>query len=717
LNDTPEFDANTSKRFSRRGWVSLCGLILILAGLSRFLFLDEKPYHHDESLHAYYSNRVAGGIPHEYSALLHGPVLYYLTGAFLAVFGSGELTARLPAALCGVLIVALPLLWRKQIGTWAAAALSIFLLFSPTMMYFGRFLREDVFNSLWICISLASYFGYRRTGKMWPAVCASAFLAMQFCNKENSYLHMFIWLTGGLFISLLARKSGFSDQANQRSDSGAASRFWDRLALPLNCFIVFAAIFVVFYSSFFRHSKGAMHGILDGLYRESLLYWWDQNQKRRIDGPFDYHSPLFFNYEFALVPALLAAWYRSVRLAAYSVATEAVRFPVSLLKARKLIVGGVVVLWMVVLFFPRIGLTSDGCSISEFCLNALVPEKISAAFDRFAHLLHVAHSRHMLQIVAVAVSGAVAFVASVALGRRTDAFLWWWATGAIGAYSYVGEKVPWLLIYILLPLFALAGLEIGRSFAPKSVVIDHCFTGKSSEGGRLVEEWEHSWVRKGGRLLAWLTAAFIVFAGWKAIRLSFLRPADPVERLVFTQTTPESKALGERWKALSSLKNMTPKITIHGEATWPFAWYVQGVANQDFIKPADAAAADAFDALFLDLTELEFAQKQLVAFDVYKIPLRHWWVPQANPRFSEILEYFLTSEPYPRELRTSRKSIGFGQTEILYLENRSKGRLFSTAERIKSAEIVALAGRRVEPLLVPAPEASELPADAVEKEQ
>jgi uncharacterized protein (TIGR03663 family) len=714
LDDTPEQDASTSDRFLRSLWIPLCGLIVILACLSRFLFLDEKPFHHDESLHAYYSNRVSMGIPHEYSALLHGPVLYYLVGAFMAVFGTSDLTARLPAAICGVLIVLIPLLWRKQLGRAAALAVSLFLLFSPTMTYFGRFLREDAFNSLWICISLASFFGYRRTGKTWMAVCSSAFLAMQFCNKENSYLHLFIWLTGGLAISLLVRQKSFAQALWKSKEPVRFSSTTDKIALWLNCFFVFAAIFVVFYSSFFRHSKGAMHGIIDGLYRESLLYWWDQNQKRRIDGPFDFHSPLFFNYEFALLPALLAAWFRSLRLAALSVANNAMRLPFSLLGKGHLVLAFGLCFWAVVLFFPRFGLTPEGCTISEYCLNAFVPENVSSLFDKSARLLHIAHTRHLLQIFAVALSGAVAVLAAVAIGRRLDAFLWWWATGAIGAYSYVGEKVPWLLVYILLPLFALAGLEVGRSLAPMSSWTDSLFSFKSSETRQLVEDWEQNWQRRAGRVVVLSAALLMVFAGWKSVRLSFVRPADPVERLVFTQTTPQAHELRERWKTLSQLRPSGPRLTMHGEATWPFAWYVQGFAGHDFTKPKDAEGAEPFDALFLDVSDLEFAKNQLKAFDVYKIPLRHWWVPQPNPRFLEILEYFLTSEPYPRELRSSPTSIGFGQTEVLYLENRAKGRFFASAERLGDAELVAPADRKVETEENPRPES---PADAVEKEQ
>ena len=250
-------------------WFSIFVGLGLLAILTRILFLQDKPFHHDESLHAYYSNRVAQGFPHEYSALLHGPVLYYFVGAFVRIFGANDFTVRFPAALCGIVIVMLPLFWRKKIGTWAAVGISTFLLLSPTFMYFGRFLREDSFNALWIVCSLGGFFGYQWTGRAWMAVTCSIFLALQFCNKENSYLHVFIWLLGASVIVLLKKINSKSHDEWRMNVRIPSQSFSERLALWMNCILIFAVIYVMFYSSFFRHSKGAMHGILDGLYRVS----------------------------------------------------------------------------------------------------------------------------------------------------------------------------------------------------------------------------------------------------------------------------------------------------------------------------------------------------------------------------------------------------------------------------------------------------------------
>jgi len=684
-------DVSTPVSRNGRGWVWFILIFAVLTALSRFLFLAEKPFHHDESLHAYYSNRVAQGNPHEYSALLHGPVLYYVVGFFMKIFGAGDFTARFPAALCNLLLVLLPLLWRKRLGLPATLAMSVFVALSPTFMYFGRFLREDAFNTLWIAGSLAGFFGYRWTGRPWMAVSGSAFLAMQFCNKENSYLHVFIWLTGALVIFLLSHRQD-AEKDSWRSVVRRTERpATEKIALWVNCSMVFAFIYVLFYSSFFKHPKGAMHGILDGLYRESLLYWWEQNQKRRIDGPFDYYSPLFFNYEFALVPALLCAWYRNVRLAALTLAARTVSFPFSLLSSSKRVVLLGLASLVGVLFLPRVGLTPDGCSISEMCLRDFAPEALSGLLQSTAKVLHLVHSRHVLQIVATALLGAISVLAAVRLGQKLDAFLWWWATGAIGVYSYVGEKVPWLHVYLLLPLIAIAGLEVGRVFDSSRLWIDSLSEPRSLEIRRALAHWDIEWRRRFGRSFLTLSCFLLVFAGWKAIRLSFFAPANPQERLVFTQTTPQFQSVRQRWLSLASDSGQRPKITLSGDATWPGAWFVRDFSGHDFVKPADAQAAARFDAVFLDVTQQDFARQEFTGFDIYKIPLRHWWVPQPNPRISEIIDYFLTSRPYPRELRSTPQELGIGNTSILYLENRMAGRFFEKAPLFEGVELIGAA--------------------------
>lgn len=643
---------------------SIAGTLLLAAVLSRFLFLDDRAFHHDESLHAYYSNRVAKGSAHEYTALLHGPFLYYFTGAVMWIFGASDFVARSASALFGVLLVALPLLMRRFWGPVATLALMVIFLVSPMTLYFGRFLREDAFTNVWALGTVFAAFIFWNTRATWSLYLATALMAFHFVNKENSYLHAVLWLlaTGVIAFSVgriggVAKADANAPLHEAKVPARGKSEKW---YLVLNATSIFATIYVLFYSSFFRHSKGAWHGIVDGLYRESLLYWWEQNQKRRIDGPFDYHLPLISNYEFLVLPFLAFAWWRVVNIAR----TEAPGFFSS-----KGFIWLCFTLLAACFFIPRIAFVPEACSYTAVCLDT-ASKSVGNITAPFAKLLHLSHSRHFLQILVYIAFGSAAFFSAVRLRRRFDAFVWFWLTGALGIYSYVGEKVPWLTSYILLPLFVLAAMECARVLTRSSLPSDLVLHGDPTRRDRIHTadaQMSRKWTVPA---LVWCLVA-LPFTLWKAYAASFVDPDSTRERLVFTQTTPTVKRVRDRWRDIRQTNPGKPfKVGMFGDATWPFAWYTEEFEAGDFSKPT-AQNAKSLDVVLLDYSELESARKEFPEFDIYALPLRHWWVPGQNPSFSEIARYFFAGKHYKRTPQSAEDDTGVGDTKVLYLEKRT----------------------------------------------
>ena len=644
----------------------IASIALFLGVLSRFLFLEDKAFHHDESLHAYYSNRVASGHPHEYSALLHGPFLYYFTGIIMWIFGSSDFSARSASAIFSVLIIASPLLVTKWLGKATTLILMFALLLSPNFMYFGRFLREDAFVSVWVMGIVFSGYAYWQSRKPIYFYLVSAFLAFHFVNKENSFLHVFIWCLALGIIWFFSRKlqteagSLNDDEAHVHSvvvqgggaDVPTPKAQIGRGVLWLNAGSIFITIFILFYSSFFRHSKGSWHGVLDGLYRESLLYWWDQNQKRRIDGPFDYHLPLIANYEFLVLPFLALAWARTTaqcRKIGSTLVGHASYFWVAL------------VLMLSAFFLPRVSFVQEACSYAEFCVGA-ASKDAENFLGGIAKALHFAHSRHFLQIMCFLVFGAGGFFGTLKLGRKFEAFVWFWFTGAIGIYSYVGEKVPWLTIYILLPMFIISATEISRIFFPEQ-----------ERSKSLIES-------KGIRYFAFIWIALALpFSVYKAIQASFVYPDATQERLVFTQSTPQTKLVRDRWRqAVKENPGTSPRggateaakrlrIGLYGDSSWPFAWYVEEFSAGDFANPSTETAPQ-LDAMLIDFNRLDEAKNKFLGFNIYELPMRHWWVPGVNPKTSEIFGYFFRKKLYPRLESGAASDTGVGETKVLYLE-------------------------------------------------
>src|SRR5690348_11276686 len=100
----------------------------------RFWDLGGRALHHDASIHAQWSWRLAQG-DYTHDPIFHGPFYYHLQGLVFLVFGASDYTARVSAAVFGCLLTALPLLLRRRLGGVGTFAAVVFVAFSPTIVY------------------------------------------------------------------------------------------------------------------------------------------------------------------------------------------------------------------------------------------------------------------------------------------------------------------------------------------------------------------------------------------------------------------------------------------------------------------------------------------------------------------------------------------------------------------------------------------------------
>ena len=64
--------------------------IFLISIVTRFLLLDSRAIHHDESLHAYYSWAYANGNGFTHNPLMHGPLLFHLNALLFFIFGDSD---------------------------------------------------------------------------------------------------------------------------------------------------------------------------------------------------------------------------------------------------------------------------------------------------------------------------------------------------------------------------------------------------------------------------------------------------------------------------------------------------------------------------------------------------------------------------------------------------------------------------------------------------
>src|SRR5438445_3754152 len=179
-------------------------LALMFLGLVlRFWDLGYKAYHHDESLHAFYSWRLYDGQGYEHNAMMHGPLLFELNALAYLLFGANDFTGRLVPALFGVAVIGMPYLLRHELGRAGAIAASLLLAVSPAFLYFSRFIRHDIYVDAFTLLLVIAVFRYLATGQrswFFTAVTAAALL---FATKEDFYISGFIpfvFLLGSWFL-------------------------------------------------------------------------------------------------------------------------------------------------------------------------------------------------------------------------------------------------------------------------------------------------------------------------------------------------------------------------------------------------------------------------------------------------------------------------------------------------------------------------------------
>ena len=343
------------------------GLVLIALAM-RVWELGDRAMHHDESLHALYSWYIVEGRGYSHDPLLHGPLQFHLNALVFFLFGDNDATARIAYALVGTGLVALPWLLRDWLGRLGAMSAATLLAFSPTLLYFSRFARNDILVAALTVGLVIVIWRYMRDRQPVSLYIAAALLALAFATKETVYITLF---SIGAFLAFLSigdvkdvvlgrlKLSEISAPASVllvlftlslplaaaassvvqgplgivllNEDPGAG-----RVGMPLDgggyvamavtgvlaavsaalglawdwrrwllCAGIFWLIYVLLFTSFFSSPYGVVTGVW-----QSLGYWLAQQDVGRGGQPWYYYFVIGSNYEFLV--AARGRWRRSV---------------------------------------------------------------------------------------------------------------------------------------------------------------------------------------------------------------------------------------------------------------------------------------------------------------------------------------------------------------------------------------------------------------------
>lgn len=251
------------------GWC----LVAILAAWLRFDDLGRRPFHADEATGARITSSRMSGEGGEFDPKhYHGPLLgdlAVLVCRWKEKDGWQEMTKgtlRLLPAVSGLLVVLLPLFWRRSIGGPGSLAASLLLAVSPLLVYYSRMFIHEMLLVLAGGGVLASF-----AGKKPRYLVAGAFLGLMFAVKETFVISVISWA--------LAFAAAMWVCGRWRSFQASWKWFRDHFRSLLTMVFAAAVVSMLWYTRLMTHPVGAWDALKTFFVYETVEghdkpWWW-----------------------------------------------------------------------------------------------------------------------------------------------------------------------------------------------------------------------------------------------------------------------------------------------------------------------------------------------------------------------------------------------------------------------------------------------------------
>lgn len=535
-------------------------IIIIVSFLVRLYRLDERVFHHDEAAVGYFTYTLFSKHSYSYDPSFHGPFMYYATSEIFKILGDSDFSSRLLPAIMGSAQILFLIPLRRYIGNIGMIAGAFFFAFSPSLLYYSRFYREDIFMSffsmlLLMCAvkfmedhsnsskeknSIVSGFSFIRILYLFIGAIALASLA---ALKENAYIIMAL-LAFFLFL-LFIREKWYKG-------------LYEKIRHPDNKTVVllietalFFALFIIFFSLYYTGNLLDPGGIKDA-FMKAILHWYEMHRIERMGGPFYFYLPILALYE---LPILV---FGILGIAHYACCEN---MKIKLLKIFLIYWISIDVLYLISKTYPVSG---------KFLPVSYLPASVII----FLPLL-------VLAVITVLKSKDL-----------FAAFLIYWALLNFFAYSYVQEKVPWLVLNPLLPLLMIAAMYVNEIIPGLK---------KNSRGASIVV----------------FIIISVLFFLHSSAGLNYERYTDPAEPLIQAAQPPQKFALfrDKIYEISSQYQGNSTRIQLtDSEVETQFLWYMRHFDNinwkVDINSTLDAPLIIAHDGDEED-SEADIVQRRL----------------------------------------------------------------------------------------------------------
>lgn len=409
-------------------------LLVILALILRLYHLDERVFHQDEAAVGYGTYKLFNDSVYSYDPAFHGPFIYYVTSEMYRLLGDTIFASRLLPAILGASMIFLLIPLRRFLGNSGMLFAAFFLALSPSFLYYSRFYREDIFISFFTLLALvcavkyAEAFGKDRRKvslldhhviagysieRMFYLALGGLSISCMAALKENAYITIALI---ALFLFLFfMREWNLKNLINRikRPDK----EFILLIAEGIYLILVILVVFSLFYTGNILDLAGMKTAV-----EKAISHWYEMHRIQRLGGPYFFYLGIITLYELIiLVFGIIGMFYYGFR---------------DRKKGKLLIV--------LLLYWAAVGIMYLISNNYGFVGRFLPISYFQSSIIIFLPVL-------LLGIIGVLYIRNLFF-----------AFLIYWVLTNFFVYSYVQEKVQWLVLNPLLPLLIICAAYLGE---------------------------------------------------------------------------------------------------------------------------------------------------------------------------------------------------------------------------------------------------------------
>ncbi len=703
-------------------WEKIAWIVLILLAFALRLYnVGARTMSHDESLHTTYSYNLYKGTGYQHDPLMHGPFLFETTALSYFLFGPSDASARLPLVFFGAGIVALMWFSRRWLGRLGALLAASLLAFSPVLLYHSRYIRHDVYLIFFVALMALLAFRYLEQGGGKWLIGLVAAMGLSFTTMEGSFIYAIIFV-GFFLIWTLAKLLLASWQIQ--------SYRW-----PFFGVLAVGALLAVY--PLFEAIKAPMGSPATSTRLGGLVMWpFFLLGLAVLIGAFWLAWKGFGGQKLAAIReldivfwilTLAAPLYAAFPIKLFGGNPESVKILPNMLQpdilksalifvAMVIVFTAVGVLWnwrdadgsrrrltsyliglglfygvMIVLFTTFF---TNGNGIGTGLVGSvgywLAQQEVKRGGQPWYYYFLIVPFYEFLPLIlsglgllTLAVRGLrrrsldpTADDASTPLSFRSQwlLFLGWWMISIWGAFTWAGEKMPWLSTHFAAPMCILGGWYLAERlkridweemrskrglwllvgiplwvFALIAFLRLRPFRGADLNGLSDTMAWiaalalvlsltwvlvrkarESGWVPTGRLAFLSLVGLLAIFSLRTAFLYNYVFYDYPVEPGVYAHGTPDIKIVVNEMQDISrrTVGENQLAFAYDNETTWPFEWYFRDFPNKKFFgaSPSRDYLKDA--PVVLVGTENENKVKPFLGNNYYRIPYRQIWWPK-----------------------------------------------------------------------------------------